>query len=76
MRRRRGQRSIETTRDHHSTHLMVKKDKYIHEKNNVQCSNAKAFAVGNVDVFEGPFTLESDGFVNPPLFFDHFGEYI
>ena len=51
--------------------------KYVHEKKQCSlfnCSNAIAFAVGNVNVLESPLTLSSDGFVEPPLFFHHFSQ--
>ena len=55
--------------------LMEKKTKYIHEKCSLfNCSNAITFAVGNINVFLGPLTLSSDGFVEPPLFFNHFSQ--
>ena len=77
MRRRRGQRSLEATRDNHLTYLMGKKTSiYMRKCSLFDCSNTITFTVGNVNVFEGPLTLASDGFVYFPLFFYHFGEHI
>ena len=56
-----------------------KTKKYIHEKKQCSlfdCLNAIAFAVGNVNVLECPLTLPSDGFVDSPLFFHQFTDYV
>ena len=50
--RRRGSKvNRDDTRSPFNTFNGKKRQKYIHEKKTVQCSNAIAFAVGNVDVF-------------------------
>ena len=80
-----GQRSLERRQAITIQHILIKYiimfqiNQFFYEKKQCSlfnCSNTITFTVSNVNVFEGPFTLASDGFVYFPLFFHHFGEHI